>query len=220
MTSPISDSVELRQSIIAACRWMNAHGLNQSTSGNISVRIGDRMIITPSGIPYDQISPHMMVGMPLSDDPAPDLMPSSEWRFHQRLLASRPDMSVVVHAHPPYCTALAVQRRAIPACHYMIAAFGGNDVPLAGYALYGSDELADELARVMRERHACLMSNHGATVLGETIERALWRLEELETLARTYFLSSIGGQPTLLSDEQMAEVARGFAGYGPGRTEA
>lgn len=112
MTS-INDSLELRQSIIAACRWMNAHGLNQSTSGNISVRVGDGMIITPSGIPYDLISPHMLVSMPLDGAAAQGQSPSSEWRFHQRLLASRPDMSVVVHAHPPYCSALAVQRRAI-----------------------------------------------------------------------------------------------------------
>jgi len=94
-------------------------------------------------------------------------------------------MPVVLHAHPPNCSVLAVQRRGIPACHYMIAAFGGNDVPLVDYTLFGGETLAKALAQAMTNRHGCIMANHGATVLGETIEKAKWRLEELETLART-----------------------------------
>ena len=156
--------------------------------------------------------------MPLEGDPQAGLSPSSEWRFHQRLLATRPDMHCVVHAHPPYCSVLAVQRRAIPPCHYMIAAFGGDQVPLARYALYGSMTLADAVDTAMQGYHACLMANHGATVLGETLDRALWRLEELETLARTFYLSSPGGQAILLSPEDIAEAAASFANYGPAKS--
>ena len=214
-----SDTPDLRQAIIDGCLWMNERGLNQSTSGNISVRIEAGMLITPSGIAYDRMTPDQLVVMPLNGLPDAGLSPSSEWRFHQRLLASRPDMNCVVHAHPPYCSVLAVQRKEIPACHYMIAAFGGDRVPLAGYALYGSPELADAVEGAMRGYHACLMANHGATVLGETLDRALWRLEELETLARTFYLSSPGGMAVVLSANDIAEAAASFANYGPARTK-
>jgi L-fuculose-phosphate aldolase len=213
----LTDTPDLRQSIIDGCLWMNHQGLNQSTSGNISVRVDGGMLITPSGIPYDRLTTDQLVTMPLTGEPDAGLSPSSEWRFHQRLLATRPDMNCVVHAHPPYCSVLAVQRRFIPACHYMVAAFGGDRVPLAGYALYGSMALADAVDDAMRGYHACLMANHGATVLGETLDRALWRLEELETLARTFYLSAPGGQAVLLSSGEIAEAAASFANYGPAK---
>jgi L-fuculose-phosphate aldolase len=213
----LTDTPDLRQSIIDGCLWMNHQGLNQSTSGNISVRVDGGMLITPSGIPYDRLTTDQLVTMPLTGEPDAGLSPSSEWRFHQRLLATRPKMHCVVHAHPPYCSVLAVQRRSIPACHYMVAAFGGDRVPLAGYALYGSMALADAVDDAMRGYHACLMANHGATVLGETLDRALWRLEELETLARTFYLSAPGGQAVLLSSGEIAEAAASFANYGPAK---
>jgi L-fuculose-phosphate aldolase len=97
----------------------------------------------------------------------------------------------------------------------MIAAFGGNDVPLADYALFGSPELCANMAEIMQDRHGCLMANHGATVLGESIDKAMWRLEELETLARTYLFSSIGGAPHILGDDEIAEVLVAFQNYGP-----
>jgi L-fuculose-phosphate aldolase len=212
------DSVTLRQSIIDGCLWMNRNSLNQSTSGNISVRINEGMLITPSGVPYEKMTPDQFVLMPLRGEPNKGTSPSSEWRFHQRLLSARPDMDSVVHAHPPYCSVLAVQRREIPPCHYMIAAFGGDKVPLAAYALYGSNELADNLVQSMGKHFACLMANHGATVLGETLERALWRLEELETLAKTYYLSSLTREPVLLSANEISEAAASFANYGLAKT--
>ncbi|MBS0126753.1 class II aldolase/adducin family protein [Thetidibacter halocola] len=218
MTVP-NDTAALRQSIIDACLWLNARGINQGTAGNVSVRVPDGMLITPSGIPYETMTPDMIVFMPLDRDPPIGLRPSSEWRFHQRLLAARPDMMAVVHAHPPYCSVLAVQRRAIPAVHYMIAAFGGHDVPLVPYSLFGGEELATNVAAAMAERHGCLMANHGATVLGESLDRALWRMEELETLARTYLFSAIGGAPHLLNRAQIDEALVAFASYGPRRND-
>jgi L-fuculose-phosphate aldolase len=213
------DTKALRQSVIDGCRLMNARGLNQSTSGNISVRVEGGMLITPSGVPYDAMKPEMLVMLPLEGTPAKGLNPSSEWRFHQRLMATRTDMNAVVHAHPPYCSVLAVQRREIPACHYMIAAFGGEKVPLAGYSLFGSEALAAEVARTMTSYHGCLMANHGATVVGETLDKALWRLEELETIARTYYLSDPAGKPVILSSAEVAEAAASFATYGLARTD-
>lgn len=213
---PLPDTVETRQALINACLWMNERHLNQGTSGNISARIDAGILITPSGVPYEDLTPDAMVTIPLSGLPDSDgPKPSSEWPFHQGMHQARPDMPVVLHAHPPYCSVLAVQRRSIPACHYMIAAFGGNDVPLADYALFGSPDLCANMARIMADRHGCLMANHGATVLGETIDKARWRLEELEALARTYLFSSIGGTAHILSDAEIAEVMVAFQGYGP-----
>lgn len=207
---------DTRQAIIDACLWMNDKGINQGTSGNISVRDGDGMLITPSGVPYDQMTPDMIVRMPLDRErhEVHLLKPSTEWRFHQALIAARPDINAVVHAHPPHCTALAVQNKAIPACHYMVGAFGGSDVRLAPYSIFGENQLSQDVITAMQDRHGCLMANHGALTTGDSLARALWRMEELEALARVYLLSHIGGTPVILSEEDMAEVMVKFASYG------
>ncbi|KZM48458.1 class II aldolase/adducin family protein [Labrenzia sp. OB1] len=213
---PYRDTPDLRQAIIDACRDMNRQGINQGTSGNISARADDRMIITPSGIPYDRMTPDMLVSIPLDGLGKPEgpLPPSTEWQFHLALLQAKPEMHAIVHAHPVHCTALSINREEIPACHYMIALFGGNSVPLAGYALFGSEELAGEVVTAMRDRHGCLMANHGAVVAGETLEKGLWRLEELEVLARAYIISRSIGTPHILSDGEIDSVLGAVANYG------
>jgi L-fuculose-phosphate aldolase len=213
---PYTDTPELRQAIIETCRDMNARGINQGTSGNISARAGERMIITPSGVPYDRMTPDMLASLPLDGNGGPEgpLPPSTEWQFHLALLKARPDMQAVVHAHPVHCTALAINREEIPACHYMIAVFGGNTIPLAGYALFGSDDLADAVTGAMADRNGCLMANHGAVVVGETLEKGLWRLEELEVLARAYILARTIGKPHILSDAEIGSVLGAVANYG------
>ncbi|MEP5731147.1 MAG: class II aldolase/adducin family protein [Sulfitobacter sp.] len=206
-----------RQAIIDACSWMNSTGLNQGTAGNISVRCGTDMIITPSGVPYDALTPDMMCRVPLDAEPdrTGKYTASSEWQFHQSILNAYPEQSAVVHAHPTHATALAVQGRRMPAFHYMVAAFGGIDVPLVDYALFGSAELAEMATNALSERNACLLQNHGAIVTGDTLARALWRMEELESLSRIYLLALSTGTPKILSDEQMQEVLVAFENYGP-----
>ena len=213
----LTDTEEVRQSIIDASRWMNAVGINQGTSGNISVRVeGDDMLITPSGVSYDEMQPDMICRLPLDGDDLDSgpYRPSSEWQFHQALLRERSDMAAVVHAHPAYATALAVQRREIPACHYMVAIFGGSKVPLAGYELFGSTELAERVAEAMSGYSGCLMANHGAVVLGESLRKALWRMEELENLARVYHLALQSGTPVILSDAEMQAALEAIGAYG------
>jgi L-fuculose-phosphate aldolase len=216
MTPPYTDTTDTRQAIIDACLRLNAEGINQGTSGNVSVRADEVMLITPSGVPYEDMAPDMIQRVPLAGDPTGTgpLKPSTEWRFHQALLAAKPEMHAVVHAHPAHCTALAQNRMTIPAVHYMVAAFGGHDVPLAGYALFGGEELARNVVNAMTDRHACLMANHGATVVGETLSKALWRMGELETLARGYILSLSIGAPHLLDRLQIEEALAAFADYG------
>ena len=214
--NPMTDSEALRRSIIEACLWMNEAGINQGTSGNISVRVEDAMLITPSGVPYDTMEPGMICKVPLDRPPVAQgsMRPSSEWQFHQALLRDRPEMSAVVHAHPAYATALAMQRRTIPSCHYMVAVFGGKEVPLAEYDLFGSQGLAEKVTASMAGYNGCLMANHGAVVLGETLAKGLWRMEELENLARVYHLSLQSGSPVLLSDDEMDEALAAISGYG------
>lgn len=216
MISGFKDTLALRQSIIDSCLAMNASGINQGTSGNISVRTDAGMLITPSGVDYAQLHPDMLVLMPLDDTSiAPNQMkPSSEWRFHRDILKAKPAVTAVVHAHPVYCTALAMNHMEIPACHYMVAAFGGDTVPLAGYALFGTEALSVHVLAALHDRSACLMANHGAVVTGDSLERALWRMTELETLAKGYVTALTVGQPKLLGKADMSAVQQAFSDYG------
>lgn len=207
-----------RQTIIEACRKLTALGLTQGTSGNISVRYKDRMLITPSAVPYEQMRPGMIASLDLSgaepqvwDGP---MRPSSEWRFHWLCMKQRPDVTAVVHGHPPYCTALAILRKEIPPCHYMIATFGGSNVRCAEYALFGSMELAKNVVRALEGRHACLLANHGMVATGQGLDQAMWRAAELEALARQYHLASQMGAPVLLSEAELEEALARFSGYG------
>ncbi|MCE7030134.1 class II aldolase/adducin family protein [Jiella avicenniae] len=208
----------LRQKIIDLCLEMNRSGLNQGTSGNISARFGESMLLTPSATPYDRMTPEMIARMPLDGEDGTwfgPLKPSTEWRFHRDILRARPDAGAVVHAHPIFATTIAITRRPIPACHYMVAAFGGNDVRCCGYARYGTAELSALVVEALADRHACLMANHGMVALGGDLDQAMWRAVELETLARQYYHSlQIEGGPVILSDAEIAEVGKGFASYG------
>ena len=208
----------VRQHIIDACLQMNASGINQGTSGNISVRYQDQLLITPSGIAYEQLQPEGLARLALQ--PGDDSLwqgpyqPSSEWRFHRDIMLARPEVNAVVHLHPVFCTALAINRRSIPACHYMVAAFGGKDVRCADYALFGTAELSQHVVQALVGRTACLMANHGMIALGESLEKALWRAVELEALAKQYVHALQQGQPVLLSDAEVDAALQQFQGYG------
>lgn len=214
--SGLEDTETLRQQIIDACLWMERAGVNQGTSGNISVRVTDGILMTPSALPYDRMTPDQICKLSLNGPPADDMRPrpTTEWQFHQAVMQARPDVNVVVHAHPAHATAIATQRRGIPAVHYMVAAFGGADVPIVDYALYGGRSLADGVANALENRHACLLANHGAVAVGPTMDRALWRMQELEILARVYILATTSGEPVLLTEAEIAEVLVSFESYG------
>jgi L-fuculose-phosphate aldolase len=207
----------LRSSIIAKARWMNASGLNQGSSGNISARLGGAMLITPSATPYDSMKPEMIATMPLAGEYGAwtgPLKPSTEWRFHLDIMRARADVGAIVHTHSTYATVLAIARREIPAVHYMIAAFGGPNVRCAGYARYGTKELSDLAVRALEGRNGCLLANHGMIAVGPNLDKAMWLAVELETLARQHYLSLVLEGRTVLSDGEIAAVARDFASYG------
>lgn len=208
------DELEKRKAIISHCLKMNASGLNQGTSGNISVRHGDGLLITPTSMPYDTLKPEDIVYLTMDGAHEGQHKPSSEWRFHRDILAARPDMDAIVHAHPNHCTVLAIHGMEIPAIHYMIAVFGGPNIRVAPYALYGSQKLSDYAVAALAERKACLLAHHGMIAAGSSIQQAYWFAEELEALARQYVGALQLGQPPILSDEQIQNVINKIAGYG------
>ena len=208
---------DLRSAMIEKCRFMNACGLNQGTSGNISARFEDRMLITPSATPYDAMTPDMIASMPFDADYGSwegPLKPSTEWRFHFDILKGRPDAGAVVHAHPTYCTALAIARKPIPAVHYMMAAFGGIDVRCAPYATFGTAELSHHALEALEDRNACLLANHGSIAVGADLDKAMWLAVELETIARQYYNTLLIGGPVILSDKDIGETIAAFGSYG------
>lgn len=208
----------LRRQIVETCRAMNAAGINQGTSGNISARCGDRLLITPSGLPYDAMTPDDIVAMPLDAEDGRhegDLAPSSEWRFHLDITRARPEVGAIVHTHSIYATVLAVCGREIPAVHYMIAAAGGPSIRVAPYATYGTAELSRHALKALEGRSACLLANHGVIATGPNLQRALWLAGEVETLAKQYYLAQALGAPQVLPDDEIARVVEKFKSYGP-----
>lgn len=212
------EEITKRQAIIDHCLKLNSSGLNQGTSGNVSIRHGDGMLVSPTSTPYDELTPEKIAYVHMDGREEGPIAPSSEWRFHRDILAARDDVNAIVHAHPTYCTILAIHGREIPPIHYMIAIFGGPTIRVAPYAIFGSQELSDHAVSALADRQACLLDHHGSIALGTSIEQAFWRAEELETLARQYHGALAIGEPPLLSDQQIQDVMDKIAGYG--RTEA
>ena len=206
---------EKRQSIIDACLRMNALGINQGTSGNISLRHDAGMLITPTSVPYEAMQPEQIAYMGLDGSFDPAQRPSSEWRFHLDILRARPDVNAVVHTHPPYSTMLAIMGLEIPPVHYMIACAGGDTIRCAPYATFGTQELSNHAVDALEGRLACLLEHHGMIAVGPSLSKAMWLAVEVETLARQYHGCLQIGTPRLLSKEEMKNVLGRIAGYGP-----
>jgi L-fuculose-phosphate aldolase len=207
-------SAALRRAIIAAARRMNELGINQGTSGNLSVRWGDGFLVTPSGMEYDGLKPSDIVAMDMAGRAKGTCKPSSEWRIHRDILASRPEAGAVLHAHPPYATTLACLGRGIPAFHYMVAMAGGDSIRCAPYATFGTEALSKAALAALRGRRACLMANHGMVVFGRDLAHALRIALEVETLAGQYWRALQIGRPKLLSKAEMKRNVEKFKTYG------
>ena len=210
-----------RQSLIDHCRAMNASGLSLNKSGNASLRWGDGLLITPTGRAYDRLQPEDIVYLGLDGScPPGQLIPSSEWRFHVDILQAFPATSAVVHVHSTHATALACLGEGIPAFHYMVAVAGGDHIPCAAYATFGTPELStnvlDALGGGLR---ACLMANHGQVATGKTLSEAYALAEEVENLAHQYMLARTLGPTRNLPHEEMARVVEKFKHYGQQRAD-
>ncbi|MEO7762703.1 MAG: class II aldolase/adducin family protein [Casimicrobiaceae bacterium] len=224
-----SDIRELSAQVIATALDMNALGINQGKSGNVSARVmpatasgtdalRDRFIITPTSVRYDRLQPDDLALMSLAAVDEREftgkLLPSSEWRFHRDIYRARPDVQAIVHTHGVHATTLACLGRGIPAFHYMVAIAGGHDIRCAPYATFGTQALSDRVVSALADRHACLLAHHGLIATGASLERALAIAVEVETLARIYGQALQIGEPEVLSDEEMQRVLHRFRTYG------
>ncbi len=195
-------------------------GLNKGTSGNVSVRFGDGFIITPSGMPIEEMTADSMVNMQFDGSfeahtELKGLKPSSEWRFHRDILANRPEINAVIHTHSMFATTLACLHKDIPPFHYMIAVAGGDNIRCAPYALFGSQQLSDSALIALTDRKACLLANHGMIALGKDLDDALAVTVEVENLCEQYWrILQVNPNPPLLNEAEMKEVFQQFKGYG------
>jgi len=212
MTPP--SEITLRAEMLATAHKLVALRLNRGTSGNIGVRYGDNLLVTPSGVPVDDMTPEMMVTLDFSGKFTGESKPTSEWRIHRDILAARTDVGAVVHTHSTFATTLACLHREIPPFHYMIAAAGGDSIRCAPYALFGSQALSDHALKALDGRKACLLAQHGMIALGRDLNDALAVAEEVESLCEQYWRILQVGEPKLLNSEQMQEVLEQFKGYG------
>lgn len=214
---------DLRQSVIDTCLELEAKGLNQGTSGNVSVRDeeGIGFYLTPSGLPYESMQPEDLVHIDLATgNVTGSRRPSSEMPFHLALLRARADAQAVVHTHSLHATSVACLQKDLPAVHYLVGLFGGPQVRCAPYATFGSEALSQNVVAALQDRRAALMANHGLVVLGKDLPQALALTAEAETLARIYLQTLAAGTPHILPDDEMARVIGKFRDYGYGPVES
>ena len=202
-----------RQKLVAASLRLVELGLNRGAAGNLSLRHGANFLVTPSALPPEAMHPEDMVLMDFSGKVVTGEKPSSEWRFHRDILASRPEIGSVVHVHSPFATTLACLGREVPPFHYMIAAAGGTSIRCAPYALFGTQALSDHVLAALHDRRACLLANHGMIAAGRDLDEAMGLAVEVESLCEQYWRALQIGEPNILSDAEMNEVMEKFRGY-------
>ncbi|GHF72445.1 aldolase [Streptomyces mashuensis] len=210
---------DLRQAwadVVATARRTATEGLVVGTSGNVSARVGDVVLVTPSGVPYDRLGPADTVGVDLRTgrQVLGDLPPTSELPMHLAVYRAT-GATALVHTHAVHATAVSTLVTELPPVHYMTAALGGP-VRVAPYALYGSDDLAAHVLEALRDRTGCLLRNHGTLTYGTTLEQAYDRTAQLEWMCRVWLTASSvpGRTPTLLGPGELSEAAAKLRGYG------
>lgn len=208
------NELETRQSLLNIVETLEKKGFNHGSSGNVSCRLGEDILITPSGGNSGNTTPDRLVRLKHDGTVLGGGLLSSEWHMHLAILKAYPHVNAVVHTHADCCVALACLAKPIPAFHYMVAGFGGNDVPCVPYATFGTRALAEGAVAALRKRKACLLANHGMIAAGASLQAAFDLTVKLETLARQYLLACQAGAPTILPDDEMARVLERYASYG------
>ena len=208
----------LRKEVIETARAINTLGINQGTLGNISARIETGLLVTPSGVPYEDCAPEDVVEMDAEGCYSSIRRPSSEWRFHRDILLSHPEVNAVIHTHSTFATTLACLGLTIPAFHYRIAVAGGIDIRCADYATPGSPAHSDYILKALEDRCACLVANHGMVCIGDTLKATLALAVEVETLAEQYWRALQIAEPTLLSETEIDAIRQSFKTYGQSKS--
>lgn len=210
--------MQQRDELLDASHQLSVLGLNRGTSGNASLRAHNDdgipgFLITPSGMPIEEMTPDDMVWMDFDGNSHGRRDPSSEWRFHLDIFKNKPDVNAVIHTHSMYATTLSTLRRDIPPFHYMVAVAGGDSIRCAPYALFGSQLLSDHALAALYDRKACLLANHGMIAIADHLKKAVAIALEVETLAEQYLHALKVEEPHLLTHEQMQEVIEKFKDY-------
>ncbi|TXS03242.1 class II aldolase/adducin family protein [Streptomyces sp. col6] len=203
------------EAVVATARRTAAEGLVVGTSGNVSVRIGDTVLVTPSGVPYERLRPEDLTGVdPEGNQILGKLTPTSELPLHLAVYRNT-GATAVVHTHAVHATAVSTLVTEVPPVHYAAAILGGT-VRVAPYARYGTPELAANMLAALRDRTGCLLANHGTVTYGTTLDEAYDRTAQLEWLCQVWLAASSvpGRSPSLLTEDQLGEVGEALKGYG------
>lgn len=238
MTVVFATEQAARTALVETAQALAPAGLNAGRAGNLSQRWHrggrDGLLLTPAATDYAAMDEADIAWLPfMPDPPATDddvlacpiewfgpRRPSSEWRIHHDLQRERPGIDAVVHVHAPYASTLAclapVQRGGVPSFHYMIAVAGGDSIPCAPYAPFGSARLSVATVAALRERRACLLANHGMVAVGATLAAAFELALEVEWLCRVYWQALQAGGPVLLDASQMGDALARLAQYRAG----
>jgi L-fuculose-phosphate aldolase len=202
-----------RVQLVEYCRRMQADELTVGTSGNLSVRYGEHIAITPSGAAYEDLTPESICVIDLDGNRVEDgLEPSSEVPMHTSVYRHT-DALAVVHTHPLYASTLSAVVDELPPVHYMVALLGGP-IRVAPYATFGSPELAENSVKAMEGRFGAILQNHGATTYGDSLAKAYTRGVYLEWVCRMYYQARLLGEPNILPADEIARVAEKLATYG------
>ena len=198
---------KLKSEIIKFSKLLNSRKLSALRSGNISVRFKKGFLITPSGKKYSSLKNKDIVYVSLNGKFDKKLgIPSSEWKFHQDIYINKEEANAIVHSHSTNATALSVHKKPIPAFHYMVALAGGNDIKCANYATYGTRKLSVNILKALKNRKACLISNHGQIAYDDNLSKAFELAEEVENLSLQYITALKIGKPKILSNVEMNKV--------------
>ena len=204
----------MRDDVVWLYQAVAERGLIVGSSGNVSARTPDGMIITPSGGDPAIVTALDLAEIGLDGERLDGDNPSSEWAMHAAVYRACAEAGFVVHTHADACTALACLGSGLPAFHYMVVQFGGENVRCAPYVTFGTPELARLAGEAIQGRSACLLGNHGMIVCAAGAREALSRAVLLETLCRQYLLALSAGMPRLLTSQEMVDARERFRTYG------
>jgi L-fuculose-phosphate aldolase len=197
-----------RELIAEFGRRMTSDRLVVGTSGNLSIRAGDLLAVTPTGHAYETLAPDLVCVQRLDGSAVEGkLAPTSELPIHQ-LIYGHTDAAAVVHTHPTAATVVSTVVEELPTIHYILAVMGGP-IRVAPYATFGSEELAANVLAAIESRSGVLLANHGAITYGPTIQVAYDRALYLEWVAEVWLRAHAlapGFTPRILDQAQMAEV--------------
>lgn len=201
----MSDEQAVRREVTDMYLYSAGLGLNELSSGNLSCRFGEGMLISPSGATEANIAPDRIVQVSLDGEWEGDVKPSSEWRMHAEIYRRHEKAQAVVHTHSDHCVALSCHGQPLPGFHYLVGTFGGTDVPCVRYSTFGTEALAEAAAAALEDRTACLLGSHGMICRAGNLRSGVELAQRLEIMCRQYLLARQLGEPRPLTDAEWEE---------------